>query len=414
MKRNILIKAITAVVFAAGLILLPMKSDSQLRKSAGLEMEVRAEGYEDMVGQYVTDFSNLDFYNLTPPSYNTYYPWECVWYACGRAEEKAGKRIPEIRGLGNGAEWYENTSLETGRQIRSNSVLCYGKRAGNSYGHVIFIEQVVGDTVYYTEANTDGGISDSERSPSDGKLKVSTVDRLEAPARFQGYIYLDKYINGELLIGDDGEWHFYKDGKINTDYTGVAYNTNGCWYVVNGEVDWDANGMIYTDNHWIYCVNGYVLTDATGLAENEEGWWYFENGSINYHYTGLACNEYGWWRIKNGKVDFSYDGLCRNAYGNWAVFGGRVCFELNGLVYINKGWYKIDGGAVDSTFSGLACNEYGWWKVRKGKVDFNFSGLEENEYGVWKVLDGGVDFGFSGTTYYRGKKYTVENGRVIV
>lgn len=156
-----------------------------------LTLTAAAVDYSSLVGTVVADFSNQTYYSLTPPSYNTYYPWECTWYACGRAEEKAGGKISGIRSLHNANQWYagaQSKGLSTGYEIRSNSIACYNS---GTYGHVIYIENVTGSTVYYTEANTEAPLSDQQRSPSDGKIKTKTVSQLTSKAGYQGCIYLN-------------------------------------------------------------------------------------------------------------------------------------------------------------------------------------------------------------------------------
>ena len=66
---------------------------------------------------------------------------------------------------------------------------------------------------------------------------------------------------------EDGNWYVYKDGSVDTTYTGLAANTYGWWYVEGGKVNFN----------------------ATGLVANEYGWWYVEGGKINFNYTGLAA-----------------------------------------------------------------------------------------------------------------------------
>jgi hypothetical protein len=38
----------------------------------------------------------------------------------------------------------------------------------------------------------------------------------------------------------------------------------------------------------------------TGLAENEYGWFYISNGVLDWNYTGQVSNEYGVWNVVNG------------------------------------------------------------------------------------------------------------------
>lgn len=108
----------------------------------------------------------------------------------------------------------------------------------------------------------------------------------------------------------DGNWYYYKNGKIATDVTTVAKNVNGWWYVKNGKVDFTADT----------------------IAKNENGWWKITGGKVDFNYTGVAKNENGWWRVENGKVNFSYNGIAQNSNGVWYIKDGKVDFGYNGNV----------------------------------------------------------------------------------
>ena len=151
-----------------------------------------------------------------------------------------------------------------------------------------------------------------------------------------------------LAPAEDGNWHYYKDGQIATEISGLAANEYGWFKVTNGKVDFD----------------------YTGLAANENGWFKVTNGKVDFDYTGLAANENGWFKVTNGKVDFDYTGLAAN----------------------ENGWFKVTNGKVDFDYTGLAANENGWFKVANGKVDFDYTGTAANEYGVWNVVNGKVVF----------------------
>ncbi len=102
-------------------------------------------------------------------------------------------------------------------------------------------------------------------------------------------------INGVCEVSY-GVWAYYVDGVIQENYTGFQANDYGTWYIVKGyvafgrndvikDVDSDGNSTINGNADWWYVVNGKVQTDYTGVA--------------NYK------NDYGWWYIKDGKVDFT-------------------------------------------------------------------------------------------------------------
>ena len=127
---------------------------------------------------------------------------QCVWYVRGRASEKLGK---DVGALGNANEmWYNaksNAKLSaTAENIKPNTIVSYKRgtsSAGQTLGHVIFIEDVVGDTVYYTEGG--GGYY---KNGTDGVVKTATKQGIlsgvnTSGVRFGsepiGFIDLSKY-----------------------------------------------------------------------------------------------------------------------------------------------------------------------------------------------------------------------------
>lgn len=129
---------------------------------------------DSYVGQKIID---LNYYH----SSKGYYPYkkrldssgnmQCVGYAYARLEEKLGlspdfssgagaKDIPNnapngktrtaIDGTVYTIEVYKN---DNGSHITANSWVSFGP-GSSSYGHVIYVEEVIGDTIYYTESGT--------------------------------------------------------------------------------------------------------------------------------------------------------------------------------------------------------------------------------------------------------------------
>ena len=213
---------------------------------------------------------------------------------------------------------------------------------------------------------------------------------------------------------EDGNWYVYKDGSVDTTYTGLAANTYGWWYVEGGKVNFNASGLVANEYGWWYVQNGTIDFGYTGLAANEYGWWYVEGGKINFNHTGLVANEHGWWYVEDGKINFNANGLVANEYGWWYVQGGQINFNFNGIVANENGWWYVRNGMIDFNFNGLAANENGWWKFEGGKIDFNFNGAAQNENGWWYVRGGKIDFSYNGTVKVGGKTYTVTGGKLNV
>ena len=210
----------------------------------------------------------------------------------------------------------------------------------------------------------------------------------------------------------DGNWYYYKDGKVATDVTTIINNKNGWWYVKNGKVDFSYNGIKNNQNGWWKIVNGKVDFNYTGISNNENGWWRIENGKVNFNYTGVTNNENGWWYVKDGKVDFNYNGIKNNQNGWWKIVNGKVDFGYTGVSNNENGWWRVENGKVNFNYNGLANNQNGWWKITNGKVDFNYNGIETNANGTWVVKNGKVDFSYSGKVKVNGKTYRVKNGKV--
>lgn len=132
------------------------------------------------VGKILADFTSYA-YN----GFQTYgIKWQCVWYVRGRAYEKL-KKNTGIRGNGN--QWFgaaKSKGLTTGYEPHPNSIACYDR---NKYGHVAYVEDVIDNVVYYSEANITG---DGKKSSDDGKVKKLSVGEFKKLNGYQGCIYL--------------------------------------------------------------------------------------------------------------------------------------------------------------------------------------------------------------------------------
>ena len=192
-------------------------------------------------------------------------------------------------------------------------------------------------------------------------------------------------------------WYYTKNGKVVTNYTGFAKNSNGWWYVKNGKVDFNVNDVI------------------KGNLGSASGWWYVKGGKVQFTDT-IAKNKNGWWRIKDGKVDFSFNGLAKNENGWWYCRGGKVDFSMTSVVKNENGWWYVKGGKVQFTDT-VAKNQYGWWCIQDGKVNFDYTGLAQNQYGWWYCRGGKVDFNYNGTVYGKVNGnygyYTIRGGKVV-
>lgn len=130
-----------------------------------VNQNVSSTNLSDKVGVKIADTSGYK---------NSAAKGQCVWYVRGRAAQKLGK---DTGAVGNANEmWYNVKSSArlpaSEESIKPNTIASYktGTSAGGAkYGHVIFIEDVIGDTVYYTE-----GGSSYYKNGTDGVLKTAS------------------------------------------------------------------------------------------------------------------------------------------------------------------------------------------------------------------------------------------------
>ena len=150
-------------------------------------------------------------------------------------------------------------------------------------------------------------------------------------------------LNG-IVKGPDGKWAMYKDGKVDTSYTGIAKNEYGWWRVENGYVNFNANSIYKNEYGWWKCTDGKVTFDENGIYKNEYGWWKTTDSKVTFKENSIYKNEYGWWKTTDSKVTFKETGIFSNQYGKWYVKDSKVDFNKNGKVKFNGKTYTVKNG----------------------------------------------------------------------
>lgn len=162
-------------------------SSSAVQKSVRNRFENEREDVLALLGDSYTQSLNRSAGTISKPtlqvgariantsSYNNSAArGQCVWYVRGRMKEKLGI---DTGPLGNANEmWYNvKTSARlapSAENIKPDTIATYQtgtSPSGAKYGHVIYIEDVVGDTVYYTE-----GGSSYYKNGTDGVVKTAS------------------------------------------------------------------------------------------------------------------------------------------------------------------------------------------------------------------------------------------------
>lgn len=123
--------------------------------------------------------------------YNAGLVGQCTWFCWGRALEKCGKYIG-FSGNNDAKDWYANAVSGYSRKVAgtatpiANSIACF---KGSTYGHVVFIEAVDGNYVYFTEANNP---ADNALSSDDGTVRKKTISEFKTHTgkTLAGYLVL--------------------------------------------------------------------------------------------------------------------------------------------------------------------------------------------------------------------------------
>ncbi len=301
-----------------------------------------------------------------------------------------------------------NKAIESAKGLKESD---YTAESWKAFQQALNAAEAVANDSNATQSDVDAALKDLQ-SAQNGLVKKSTSS--------------DSDKNGLYMIEQGKLWGYYKNGKVDTTYTGFASNSSGKWYVVNGYIRFDQNtvakdatGAIGTKGDWYYVVGSQVQSGYTGVAnyKNSNGWWYIKKGKVDFSANTVAKNKNGWWYVTGGQVQFGYTGVAnyKNENGWWYIKGGAVDFSANTVAKNKNGWWYVTGGKVRFDYSGLANykNASGWWAIKDGKVNFSFNGVASNKYGTWYLKGGKVDFSYSGTvTTSGGTRHTVKNGKI--
>ncbi|MCC8151113.1 MAG: 2-methylaconitate cis-trans isomerase PrpF family protein [Lachnospiraceae bacterium] len=81
-------------------------------------------------------------------------------------------------------------------------------------------------------------------------------------AAVPGTVTAEAATQNGVCKSSDGSWYYYKNGVIQTNYTGFQKNSNGWWYISKGKVSFGTNSVI------------------KGTVNGTTGWWYVKGGKV--------------------------------------------------------------------------------------------------------------------------------------
>ena len=199
------------------------------------------------------------------------------------------------------------------------------------------------------------------------------------------------------------ETYYFKNGRNDKGFTGIAKRSNGEWgvFIRKGRRDTSYTGVALSiDGKWRYCYKGYFSPSYSGVVQSITGnWVYVKNGQFNTSFTGVARSTTGnWIFVKNGRFTPSFTGVALSTTGNW--------------IFVRNG--RVSEGSKNTT--GVARSITGnYVYVYKGYFTDNYTGLARSitTGDIVFVTKGRYDTKYNGSAIFEGKTYTVKNGRAV-
>ena len=135
-------------------------------------------------------YQNGPFAKWWTAGYNNLQPFQCTWWANGRAsmylEQNGSKYTKYPTQYGDGGDYYsvnkQNGWFNYGSEPKPNSIISWTQ--GGAWGHVAYVEGVTSDGIYISEAGNGTDWYGVRKIPLDGSYGGSFT--------LNGYVYLDE------------------------------------------------------------------------------------------------------------------------------------------------------------------------------------------------------------------------------
>ena len=179
---------------------------------------------------------------------------------------------------------------------------------------------------------------------------------------------------------------YFKDGKFQSNFSGLVNVGSGYEYVENGVFGTtDKTDILQaSDGNWYYVEDGLV-SGATGIFENANGKWYVDGGKVDFNKTGIVTVSFGatagTYYVEKGKVSETVTGVITVGKTKYYVVKNKVTpitdINKNVVQDVKTGkWYCIDGNGEVDTTKQFGKNDNGIWVLADdGSVDFSKSGV---------------------------------------
>ncbi|MDI6918626.1 SH3 domain-containing protein [Clostridium botulinum] len=300
-------------------------------------------GQNFLFSQNVLAASDSMYPNVNSSAYNSNniftqcgFKGQCTWFTYGRVLEKLNMKLPS-QFYGNAIDWwYSNIRSNTfsyGSEPQANSIVVWSG-GSKGYGHVGFVEKVVGDTIYYNEGNVE------RRGYYDGYVKTISKQAIKNRGNLflKGYIYLNGSSNSSNN-NSNNDYTIIKTSKVSCSSLNVRSNPSLSSAVIGGVSKNQTVSIISESNGWSKIKYG------SGIGYVSSQYLYAGNNTINSGNGGSSSNE----SVQPGFVKLSNSSSLLNVRSSANLSSSIIGSLKNGssISILGKtgSWYKIKYGS---------------------------------------------------------------------
>ena len=300
-------------------------------------------GQNFLFSQNILAASDSMYPNVNSSAYNSNniftqcgFKGQCTWFTYGRALEKLNMKLPS-QFYGNAIDWwYSNIRSNTfsyGSEPQANSIVVWSG-GSKGYGHVGFVEKVVGDTIYYNEGNVE------RRGYYDGYVKTISKQAIKNRGNLflKGYIYLNGSSNSSNN-NSNNDYTIIKTSKVSCSSLNVRSNPSLSSAVIGGVSKNQTVSIISESNGWSKIKYG------SGIGYVSSQYLYDGNNTISSGNGGSSSNE----SAQPGFVKLSNSSSLLNVRSSANLSSSIIGSLKNGssvsILGKTGSWYKIKYGS---------------------------------------------------------------------
>ncbi|MFL0196665.1 SH3 domain-containing protein [Clostridium sp. WILCCON 0269] len=285
------------------------------------------------------------------------YTGQCTWFTYGRVLEKLGIALPS-EFYGNAVDWWYANAQDNvypyGSEPKANSIIVWG---GGSvgYGHVGFVEEVDGDTIYFNEGNF------SVRGSYDGNVKTISKEAIKNRGNLylKGYIYVGEGTTSSGSTQNNSSSTStntyqpvssgsYESGMVNISNTSSVLNIRngaGTSFSILGYLKkGDTVQVVGTVGNWykikLNSSYGYVSSDYISMGNSSST---TNNATQQLSSNSSTQNSGNSTSPSSGYVKLSSASSTLNLRNSpqGAIIGSIASGTAVNIIGSNGGWYKV-------------------------------------------------------------------------